>query len=73
VVVEVFPYVEGASSVFCWARPYQLLGEDRWATHIDARNVGVTDVGMTRVVSIPAVVVLPAPLAEQPEKFPGAH
>ena len=52
----------------------QLLGQRRVGDHVDAADEGRPGVGMTRVVSMPAVVVLPAPLGpSSPKISPRVH
>src|SRR3984893_2098632 len=52
--------------------PWSCLATDGWATTSMPPTKAVPDVGMTRVVSMPAVVVLPAPLGpSKPKISPG--
>src|SRR5712692_1415247 len=65
-----FQTVSWRSRVFCWDTiPLSCLASAGWAaTSIPPRNAR-PDVGTTRVVSIPAVVVLPAPLGPSRPKI----
>ena len=56
--------------MFCWLTiPRICLASDGWATTSMPPTNADPDVGITRVVSIPAVVVLPAPLGPSSPKI----
>jgi hypothetical protein len=58
------------SSVFCWVTtPMTCLAKAGWATTSTPPTMAWPDVGMTLVVSMPAVVVLPAPFGPRRPKI----
>ena len=70
VEVEVFPDGELAvEGVLLGHDPAELLGQRRVGHDVDPRPEAPPEVGTTRVVSIPAVVVLPAPLGPSRPKI----
>ncbi len=71
VEVQVLPDVSWRSSVFCWeTMPISCLASAGCATtSIAPTNAPSPRSGITRVVSMPAVVVLPAPLGPSRPKI----
>ena len=62
------------SSVFCCdTTPISCLASAGWATTSTVPSRALPEVGITRVVSIPAVVVLPAPLGPRRPKISPAR
>ena len=74
VEVQIPQTVSWRSSVLVWdTTPRNCLATAGWRTTLMPATVAVPDVGITLVVSMPAVVVFPAPLGPSSPKISPAN